>query len=61
MVRILDAGSSLVTTPTLSRSKLLRAVLAVWVFAFFAGLASGVTHFDGDRVAQQAPIAPDAK
>jgi hypothetical protein len=35
-----------------SRTKLARAVLTVWLFALFAGLASGVTTFADGRVAQ---------
>lgn len=43
------------------RVKLLRAIVAVWVFALFAGMASGVSSFDDVRVAHTVLPAPDAK
>lgn len=44
-----------------SRAKLVRAVIAAWVFALFAGMATGVSSFDDVRVAHTTLPAPDAK
>ena len=57
----MNPRSSLVFPLSAPRVKLLRAIVAVWVFALFAGMASGVSSFDDVRVAHTVLPAPDAK